>query len=117
VVDDEASVRELLGVVLERHGARVVLASSVREAVACFEAERPDLLMSDIAMPEADGYSLAYRLRLQAEDAVPSVALTAYAAPEDAVRALAVGYRAHLAKPVDPGVVIQTLVGLLEPGP
>ncbi len=116
VVDDEESVRELLGVVLERHGARVVLASSVREAVACFEAERPDLLMSDIAMPEADGYSLANRLRLQAEDAVPSVALTAYAAPEDAARALAVGYRAHLAKPVDPGVVVQTLVGLLEPG-
>ena len=51
------------GVVLERHGARVVSAASVAEAVACFEAERPDLVLSDIAMPEADGYALADRLR------------------------------------------------------
>jgi PAS domain S-box-containing protein len=116
VVDDEASVRELLGVVLARHGARVVSAASVAEAVARFEAERPDLVLSDIAMPGADGYALADRLRLNEEGAVPAVALTAYAAPEDAARARAAGYRAHLAKPVDPGVVVQTLAGLLEEG-
>jgi PAS domain S-box-containing protein len=114
VVDDEASVRELLGVVLARQGARVVSAASVAEAVALFDAERPDLVLSDIAMPEADGYALADRLRLSGEGAVPAVALTAYAAPEDAARARAAGYRAHLAKPVDPGIVVQALAGLLE---
>jgi PAS domain S-box-containing protein len=122
LVDDEPGVRELLRVVLERQGGRVVSAASVAEAVACFEAERPDLLLSDIAMPEADGFALAHRLRLLEDGAVPAVALTAYAAPEDAARARAAGYRAHLAKPVDPGIVVQTLAGLLEgraprPGP
>ena len=116
VVDDEAGVRELLGVVLARHGARVVSAASVAEAVASYEAERPDIVLSDIAMPGADGYALADRLRLNEEGAVPAVALTAYAAPEDAARARAAGYRAHLAKPVDPGIVVQTLAGLLEEG-
>jgi PAS domain S-box-containing protein len=114
VVDDEAGVRELLAVVLGRQGALVVSAASVEEAVALFEAEKPDLVVSDIAMPGADGYALAHRLRLREASSVAAVALTAYAAPEDAARALAAGYRAHIAKPVDPDVVVRTLAGLLD---
>jgi len=115
VVDDEADVRDVLRLVLERHGARVVTAGSVAEAVASVEAERPDLVVSDIGMPGSDGYALLEQLRSRAwPDGPPAVALTAYASPDDAARALAAGFRAHLAKPVDPRAVLDTIAELLR---
>jgi len=115
VVDDEPDVREVLRLVLERQGARVATAGSVGEAVLSFEAERPDLVVSDIGMPGADGYALMDRLRSRTAEGrpVPAVALTAYASPEDAARVRASGFRAHLAKPVDPRLVVETLARLL----
>ena len=119
VVDDEPDVRDVLRLVLERHGARVVTASSVAEAVATIDADPPDLVVSDIGMPEADGYALVEEVRLRGGRRLLSgaVALTAYASPEDAARALAAGFQAHLAKPIDPRVVVDTLVGLLRGSP
>jgi CheY-like chemotaxis protein len=115
VVDDEADVRDVLRLVLERYGARVVTAGSVEEALASVEVESPDVVVSDIGMPGADGYALLDHLRARASKGRPQVvALTAYASPEDAARALAAGFRAHLAKPVDPRVVVDTLAGLLR---
>jgi len=116
VVDDEPDVRDVLRLVLERHGARVVTAASVAEAVASVEAEAPDLVVSDIGMPEADGYALMDHLRARAAQDRPAaaVALTAYASPDDAARVLAAGFQAHLAKPVDPRAVVDTLAGLLR---
>ncbi|HSD27181.1 MAG TPA: response regulator [Vicinamibacteria bacterium] len=114
-MDDEADVRDVLRLVLERHGARVVTAGSVEEALASVEAESPDLVVSDIGMPGADGYALLDHLRARAgEDRPEAVALTAYASPEDAARALSAGFRAHLAKPVDPRVLVDTVAALLQ---
>jgi PAS domain S-box-containing protein len=116
VVDDEPDVREVLRLVLERQGARVVTAGSVAEATVAYEAECPNLVVSDIGMPGADGYALMDRLRSRTAEGRPvsAVALTAYATPEDAARVRASGFRAHLAKPVDPRLVVETLVGLLS---
>jgi PAS domain S-box-containing protein len=115
VVDDEPDVRDVLRLVLERHGARVATAASVVEALESVDAETPDLVVSDIGMPDADGYALVERLRdLEAGRRPAAVALTAYASPEDAARALAAGFEAHLAKPIDPGLVVDTLAGLLR---
>jgi signal transduction histidine kinase len=115
VVDDEEDVREMLRVTLEREGARVATAGSVSEAFAAFEEERPDVVVSDIAMPVADGYALMKSLRTRSPEeggAVPALALTAYASPEDAARSRAAGFQVHLAKPIDPGRVVETIAGL-----
>jgi PAS domain S-box-containing protein len=119
VVDDEPDVREVLRLVLERQGARVVTAGSVGEAAAALEADHPDLVISDIGMPGADGYALMDCLRWRTAEGrpVPAVALTAYAAPEDAARIRASGFRAHLAKPIDPHLVVETIVRVLGRDP
>jgi PAS domain S-box-containing protein len=115
VVDDESDVRDVLRALLEPHGARVATAGSVAEALASAEADPPDLVVSDIGMPGADGYGLLERLCARQDgDRPPAVALTAYASHEDAARALAAGFRAHLAKPVDARIVVETLSGLLR---
>jgi CheY-like chemotaxis protein len=113
VVDDEADVRDVLRRALEEHGARVVTAGSAAEAAERFESERPDVLVSDIGMPGSDGYTLAEQLKLGAPDAVPAIALTAYASREDASRALAAGFRLHLAKPVDAALLVRSVAGVL----
>ena len=113
VVDDEADARELLAALLEHHGATVTAAASVEEALAVLAERAPDVVVSDIGMPGADGYELARRLRALADDELrrtPAVALTGFARPEDGVRAADAGFDAHLAKPVDP----IRLVSLLE---
>jgi CheY-like chemotaxis protein len=115
VVDDEEDVRDLLQLTLGREGARVTTAGSVSEALAAFEEERPDVVVSDIAMPVADGYALIESLRARGPEeggAVPALALTAYASPEDAVRSRAAGFQVHLAKPIDPARVVEAIVRL-----
>ena len=113
VVDDEADVRDVLRVALEEHGARVVTAGSAAEAVMRYESEKPDVLVSDIGMPGSDGYMLAERLRLGSPGAAPAIALTAYASHEDAMRAVEVGFKLHLAKPVDAALVVRSVAGVL----
>ncbi|HEY0544461.1 MAG TPA: PAS domain S-box protein [Pyrinomonadaceae bacterium] len=118
IVDDEADARLLLTAVLENCGARVEVAQSAREALAAIERFRPDMLVSDIGMPDEDGYALIRKIRaLKAEQGgrIPAIALSAYAREEDRLRALIAGYHTHVAKPVNPAeliAVISSLAGL-----
>jgi PAS domain S-box-containing protein len=112
VVDDDSAVCEVLRLVLSGQGARPTIAASVDEAQAAFARERPDVVVSDIGMPHRDGYAFIESVRaLSADDGgnVPALALTAYASPEDAARARAAGFSMHLAKPVDPALVVRTI--------
>ncbi|HYE13406.1 MAG TPA: ATP-binding protein, partial [Pyrinomonadaceae bacterium] len=109
VVDDDAETLALLRTMLAGRGAEVSAASSAGEALAALERDGADVLVSDIGMPGGDGYELIRRVRageaaagLPAARRVPALALTAYARAEDSVRALAEGFQAHLAKPVEP---------------
>jgi signal transduction histidine kinase/ActR/RegA family two-component response regulator len=105
VVEDEPDTRLLLSTIIESSGAIVSVADSAREAFSTIENFQPQILVSDIAMPEEDGYSLIRRIR-DLDDAkggkVPAIALTAYAREEDRVRAAEAGFQRHLAKPINP---------------
>jgi CheY-like chemotaxis protein len=119
VVDDDPDTLELLKTTLRTAGATPIAAASVAEAVQLAAAGTPiDALVSDIAMPGQDGYTLMTILkdRLGPMMPVATVALTAYAAAGDRKRALEAGFREHLAKPVNPNVLLQTLDDLLAQG-
>jgi len=110
LVDDEADVRVIACRMLKDAGARMTVAASAEEAFTLLQRERPTVLLSDIGMPEQDGYDLIRRVRALAPEAgglTPAAAFTAYASREDAERVHAAGYQLHLAKPVAP----QALVG------
>lgn len=118
VVEDEKDTAQFLKRLLESHGARVSLADSAHEALACFAGDPPQIVVSDIGLQEVDGYELMQRIRQSAVPevrSVPAIALTAYARSEDRARALHVGYQAHLAKPVEPGELLATIVRLTVP--
>ena len=105
VVDDNADGRTLTSLVLTQAGASVTAVASVGEALQALEAERPDVLVSDIGLPDKDGYALIRQIRQhEAERGVflPAVALTGYARAEDRARILAAGFQAHVSKPVEP---------------
>jgi PAS domain S-box-containing protein len=115
LVDDEPDVRAVTMRLLQEAGAHVVTAANAEEALASLQADRPAVMLSDIAMPGADGYELLRRVRALPADAggqTPAAALTAYARPEDRERALAVGYQLHLAKPVAPAALVQAVASL-----
>jgi signal transduction histidine kinase/DNA-binding response OmpR family regulator len=104
VVDDEMDARDLLATALGDAGAKVETADSAAAALVHFDRLAPHLLISDISMPEEDGYSLMKRVRRRSVDrggAVPAIALTALAEHRDRIAALAAGYQIHLAKPVN----------------
>ncbi|MGK5084367.1 CheR family methyltransferase [Bdellovibrionota bacterium FG-1] len=103
VVDDDANAREVFSVMLQTFGAEVKIAESARQALALFEEYKPDVLVSDIAMPIEDGYSLIGKIRaLKSKLAkTPALALTAYAGREDIQRAHLAGFQSHVSKPVD----------------
>jgi signal transduction histidine kinase/ActR/RegA family two-component response regulator len=117
VVDDEPDVRELVKRLLGEHDAQIRTAGSTSEALAAFRQERPDVVLSDIGMPEQDGYDLVRALRALPEGEggkTPAAALTAMARAEDRKRALLAGFQAHITKPVDVGelvAVVATLTG------
>jgi PAS domain S-box-containing protein len=105
VVDDERDAREVLAAVLTDAGADVHGAASVREALADVEARPPDVVVTDIAMPDEDGYQLLRELRAR-DHPVPTIAITAFQRPGDHERALAEGFVEQLNKPVDPSVLV-----------
>ena len=115
IVDDEQDSRDVLKATLEMCGVQVRAASSVAECLALLAAERPDLLLSDIGMPEEDGYALIRKVRSLPREAggeLPVVALTAYARPEDRTRALLLGFTTHLPKPVEPLELLAVVASL-----
>lgn len=113
VVDDEADARQLVATVLEEAGATVQTADAAASAIATLAAFKPDILVSDIGMPDKDGYALIQDLRRQHWE-MPAIALTAYARTEDRDRALAAGFQQHLAKPVTPEKLIVTVAYLIH---
>jgi len=116
VVDDEADSRELVGRVLGDAGASVFLASNEAEAMAVLSEERLDAIISDIGMPEVDGYELLRRIRSLPNGPVmrtPAIALTAFARSEDRTRALLAGYIAHVAKPVEASEILATVAAVV----
>src|SRR5215510_23205 len=120
VVDDETDARELVATLLEQCGARVTAVASAQEALAAVsdQQNRPDILISDVSMPEVDGYDLIRRIReLPAEKGgrTPAVALTAYGRSIDRIRALSAGFQMHMPKPVEPAelaTVVASLTGM-----
>ena len=115
VVDDEVDSREFMMFVLSDSGAAVRAASSAAEAFEAASAFCPDILVSDIGMPEEDGYSLVRKLRslkTQNGGKFRAIALTAYARDEDRDRAFAAGFDRHLPKPVPPDVLVEAIVSL-----
>ena len=115
VVDDDTDARELIAQVLVECGANVRQAANAAEALSEFERERPDVLLSDIGMPERDGYELIRDIR--GFDAahggnVPAVAITAFARAEDRAQAMLAGYQAHVAKPIRPSELVTTVAAL-----
>ncbi|HET6281446.1 MAG TPA: ATP-binding protein [Polyangia bacterium] len=119
VVDDEPRVREALMVVLCEAGAAVTAVPSAAAAIAALRQSPCDVVVSDIGMPEEDGFSFMQRLRGLPDDQganIPAIALTAYARAEDRLRAAQVGFDLHLAKPVDADVLITAIAALAGKG-
>jgi CheY-like chemotaxis protein len=116
VVDDDSDTRQMLKAVLSECHADVITAASASEAIKEIEQRKPDVLVSDLGMPEHDGYELIKQVRKteSADNAarIPALALTAYAKAEDRVRALAGGYQVHLAKPVEPAEFVLVVANL-----
>jgi len=112
VVDDEPDGLDMVSQVLSESGATVVSAGSAQEAMAALQGESADILISDIGMPQVDGYELLQRVRASGH-ALPAIALTAFARREDHTRALNAGYALHLAKPVEPAELVSSVARLL----
>jgi signal transduction histidine kinase/ActR/RegA family two-component response regulator len=119
VVEDDEDTLHLLESTLKMAGAKPVGARSVAEALRMVDGHRFDAVVSDIAMPGQDGYTLMTLLRDRLGPSMPdvSVALTAYAGRGDREKAINAGFREHLAKPVNPDVLVQTLEDLLAATP
>ena len=114
VVEDDTQARHLIETILRSAGADVCLASSVAEARLELARVRPDLVVSDIGMPEEDGFDLIRELRAEGSEAFPVVALTAYGRPEEREKILAAGFTSYLMKPVDPIELVATIDEVLR---
>ena len=118
VVDDEPDARRLLAEVLSHRGAEVLTAAAADQAFEMLRRWRPDVLLSDIGMPDGDGYELIRRVRDLPEEQggrTPAAALTAYAGPGDRERALASGFQLHVPKPVEPAELASAVASLVNP--
>ena len=116
VVDDQPDARELIKHVLGECHARVLTATSAAEALAAVEAGRPNVLVSDIGMPDVDGYELLRRVRALGHargGGLPAIALTAFARSEDRTRALRAGFLVHVSKPVEPSELVATVASVV----
>ncbi len=112
VVDDNADTREFLAIALAQYGAVIIEATSAREALQKLQQEKPDVLLSDIGMPEQDGYSLIREVRSlppESGGTIPAAALTAYVRDSDRLQALSAGFQLHIPKPIDPTRLLQVV--------
>jgi CheY-like chemotaxis protein/nitrogen-specific signal transduction histidine kinase len=112
MVDDDPDAREVVTAILRHYGAKVIVATSVSTALVALRREQVDVLLADLGMPVEDGYDLIRQVRESETPkiaAMPAAALTAYTTEEDRERVLAAGFQFHLAKPVDPAVLVATV--------
>ncbi|MBW4538462.1 MAG: PAS domain-containing protein [Myxacorys chilensis ATA2-1-KO14] len=117
VVDDETDSRELVAFLLEQQGAQVRTAASAHEALIVLTQSTPDVLLSDIGMPDMDGYMLIQQVRTLTPEQggqMPAIALTAYAGEMNQQQALAAGFQKHLSKPIEPQRLIQIISSLIR---
>jgi CheY-like chemotaxis protein len=134
VVDDEPDMRELIVTILEQAGAIAQMAASAAEALVVLDQFQPMLLVSDIGMPETDGYELMRQVKRRyassstssseqlpmLRQTVPpqtipkAIALTAYAMEQDQQQAFAAGFQRHLAKPIEPEILVKAIVALMS---
>jgi PAS domain S-box-containing protein len=119
VVDDDADSREFVAFVLEQAGAIVTKVASATKALQVFSQAVPEIVVSDIGMPEMDGYMLMRHIRslpLEQGGQIPAIALTAYAGEIDLQQAIAAGFQRHIAKPIDPEAVVAIVTELVSSG-
>lgn len=110
VVDDEPDARDFIAFMLEQNGAIVTSVPSASDALQAIAQTKPDVLISDIGMPETDGYDLIRQIRSKVEGKpVLAIALTAYAGEVDRQQAIAAGFQEHVTKPVEPNTLIQII--------
>jgi signal transduction histidine kinase/CheY-like chemotaxis protein len=117
IVDDEQDGRALIARILQERGARTTCASSASEGLGYLEQRSFDILLSDIGMPDMDGYEFlrrARQLRRADQGQMPAVAITAYARPDDRQRSLLAGYQMHLSKPIETGELVAGMASLLR---
>jgi signal transduction histidine kinase len=114
-VDDNADARELIRMIFVARGAAVRTYSTVDEALAALERERPDVIISDIEMPGGDGYELirALRVREDPDSRIPAIALTGFVSVEDRIRVLTSGFQLHVPKPVEPAELVTAVATLV----
>lgn len=115
IIDDETDALDLISMELAQHGARVTGVTSAEEALQSLSQETFDVLISDIGMPQMDGYALIRQIRKQeagAQKPIPAIALTAYARVQDRMRAILAGYSTHVAKPVDAHELVTVVASL-----
>lgn len=120
IVDDDAQTCEALTAVLEQYGAQVRAVTSASAALGAIANQKPDILISDIGMPDQDGYSLIAKMRALAPDQggqIPAIALTAFARDEDRSRALQAGFQTYLAKPIEPDELVGVVAHLVQHNP
>ncbi|MEH2460289.1 PAS domain S-box protein [Nostoc sp.] len=118
LVDDERDTRELIAFILEQSGAVVTQAESAVEALQVMPEFQPNLLLSDIGMPEIDGYMLIRQIRAMLPELggqIPAIALTAYASEVDYQQAIAAGFGQHITKPVEPAKLLRAIANLISP--
>jgi CheY-like chemotaxis protein len=117
VVDDDTDAREFVTFLLQQYGARVRAVSSAREALTALTQSLPDVLLSDIGMPDIDGYMLMQQVRtLPPEQGgqIPAIALTAYAGEINYQQAIAAGFQSHVSKPVEPAELVAVVRSLAK---
>jgi len=121
VIDDELDARELIRRILAQQEASVITAARAADGLELLKTEKPDIVISDISMPEKNGYQFIAEVRnLSAENGgtIPAIALTAFAHPDDRTKMMSAGYQKHLSKPVDSVALItaiDNLVGSKKP--
>ena len=117
VVEDDPDGNELITTILERYGARITSVTTAAGALEALDASLPDIVVSDIGLPDSDGIELIKMIRTRAvAKSMPAIALTAYASRQDAAKAIAAGFDAHVAKPVQPGTLGATVARLIASG-
>ena len=117
VVDDDVDTRELIEWVLKRVGAEVTSVGSAREALEVLEREKPHVLVSDIAMPQEDGYALLKKIRALPPERggrIPAIALTAHSLVQDRLQSLRAGFQSHVPKPVVPEELVEVVASIIH---
>ncbi|HEY9801304.1 MAG TPA: PAS domain S-box protein [Leptolyngbyaceae cyanobacterium] len=117
VVDDDADTLQLLSFILEQCGVEVKAVSSAREALPAIAQTKPDVLLSDIGMPDIDGYMLIQQIRdmeVASDTKLKAIALTAFAGETNFQKIIAAGFQRHLTKPVEPSELAMVIANLMQ---